>query len=373
MSNKVIKLVLTGGPCAGKTTALSKIIEKFSDKGYLVLALPEAATLFNHAGVNFSTGNSKDFYIVEKSLFVFQMQMEDRFEEIALKSGKPAILICDRGLMDVSAYLSGEAWQALLDELNMSEVQARDKRYDAVLHLVTAAKGAEKFYTTANNAARTESLEQAVALDDKLIRAWTGHPHLRVIDNSGDFEMKINRTLAEIAVVLGIPEPIETERKYRIEIASDLPGQVETEIFQTYLLSGADEEVRLRKRGQNGHYVYFLTVKRALEGNSRIETEKRISPSEYVSLLQQDADPDRRTIHKRRRCFVWQNQYFEVDTFIEPALPFSLLEIEGVKNHEDINFPSFIKILEDVTDNKTYYNSSLASTKTLLVEECIKK
>ncbi|MDR1594965.1 MAG: AAA family ATPase [Prevotellaceae bacterium] len=363
MNNKVIKIVLTGGPCSGKTTALSKIIEKFSDKGCTVLALPETATLFSQAGVNFATGNSEDFYQVEKAIFVFQIQMEDRFEEIALKSGKPAILICDRGLMDVSAYLSGEAWQALLDELNMSEVQARDKRYDAVLHLVTAAKGAEKFYTTANNPARSENLEQAAALDDKLIRAWTGHPHLRVIDNSSDFETKINRTLAEIAAVLGIPEPVETERKYRIEIAGDLPGQVETEIFQTYLLSSGEEEVRLRKRGQNGHYVYFLTVKRALEGNSRIETEKRISPSEYVALLKQ-ADPDRQTIHKRRRCFVWQNQYFEVDTFISPDLPFSLLEIEDVKNHEDINFPPFIKVLEDVTDNKMYYNSSLARKNT---------
>ena len=55
------KFVLTGGPCAGKTTALSKIIEKFSDLGYQVYALPETATLFNQAGVNFLTDN-KEFY-----------------------------------------------------------------------------------------------------------------------------------------------------------------------------------------------------------------------------------------------------------------------------------------------------------------------
>jgi CYTH domain-containing protein/predicted ATPase len=359
MSTKLTKIVLTGGPCAGKTTALSRIIEKFSDLGYLVLALPEAATLFNQAGINFLTGNKDYFYAIEKALLTFQTDMEDHFETLARASGKPVILICDRGIQDVSAYLSPDAWQALLDELNLSEVQVRDKRYDAVIHLTTAAKGAEQFYTTANNSSRTETLEQAKALDDKLIRAWTGHPHLRIIDNSGSFDDKVNRTLAEIAAILGIPEPIETERKYLVEITGELSGCVENEIFQTYLLSTDETELRVRKRGQNGHYIYFLTSKKTLSGNSRIETERKITPSEYIQYLNQ-ADPAKTTIHKRRKCFVWENQYFEVDTFVNPALPFPLLEIEGVENHEEIKFPPFIKVIEDVTDKREYYNSNLA-------------
>ncbi|MDR2776354.1 MAG: AAA family ATPase [Tannerella sp.] len=361
MQNNITKIVLTGGPCAGKTTALSKIIDRFSDMGYQVYALPESATLFYQAGVNLRTGNSEYFYAAEKALLLFQMQMEERFEEMAVKAGKPAILICDRGLMDMSAYMSDDIWQALLDEMNMSEVQARDKRYDAVLHLVTAAKGAELFYSSANNAARTESLEQAAALDDRLIRAWTGHPHLRVIDNGDSFDTKINRVLAEVAAVLGVPEPVETERKYRVELPAGnfSDDSVENEIFQTYLLAGDGEEVRIRKRGHNGHYIYFLTVKKALSGNSRIETEKRIPPSEYIRLLQH-ADPERITVHKRRRCFVWQNQYFELDTFVNPALPFAILEIEGAANHEDVIFPPFIKVLEDVTENEMFYNNNLA-------------
>jgi CYTH domain-containing protein len=289
--------------------------------------------------------------------------MEDRFVQIAEVADRPALVICDRGMMDVAAYLPDESWQALLDESGLSTVQVRDKRYDAVLHLVTAAKGVEQFYTTANNAARTESLAQARDLDDRLIRAWTGHPHLRVIDNSGSFDDKINRTIAEIAAVLGIPEPVETERKYVVELTASLPaGHAETEIFQTYLLADGNAEVRLRKRGQNGHYIYFLTRKQTLAGNSRIETEQQITPSEYVQLLDR-ADPARVSIHKRRTCFVWGDRYFELDTFVQPALPFSLLEIEDAERHEDINFPPFIRIVEDVTDNKEFYNHNLARKK----------
>ena len=48
--------------------------------------------------------------------------------------------------MDGSAYVEKSQWRGLMDELGVTQVQLRDQRYDAVLHLVTAADGAEKFY-----------------------------------------------------------------------------------------------------------------------------------------------------------------------------------------------------------------------------------
>jgi len=44
----------------------------------------------------------------------------------------------------------------------------RDTRYDAVIHLVTVANGAESFYTSYNNVARYETVEMAIAVDYKL-------------------------------------------------------------------------------------------------------------------------------------------------------------------------------------------------------------
>ena len=43
----------------------------------------------------------------------------------------------------------------------MDEVSLRDGRYDGILHLVTAASGAEEHYSLDNNEARTESVEMA--------------------------------------------------------------------------------------------------------------------------------------------------------------------------------------------------------------------
>ena len=356
---KITNIVLTGGPCAGKTTALAKITQFFTNRGFAVYTQPEAASLFNQGGVNFLTDDNALFFESEKQLLSFQLHTEECFRKMAEKAGKPAIIVYDRGVMDIAAYMNDDTWQALLDEMGLNEVEVRDSRYDAVLHLCTAAKGAEQFYTCDNSSNWMENLEHAIALDDKVIRAWTGHPHLRVIPNSGTFEDKLNALIAEISGVLGIPEPIEMERKFLVEVTSEIPESREMEIFQTYLTERDGVEPRIRKRGENGHYVYFLTTKKFLTDNQRIEIERQITPSEYV-MLKNSANPDKRTIHKLRRCFVWDNRYLELDTFVEPSLPHHLLEIEDVAADEEIAFPPFLKVLREVTDDPEWYNANIA-------------
>lgn len=48
---QVRELVLTGGPCAGKTTALARLSAVVAKAGWRVLAAPEAATTFICGGV----------------------------------------------------------------------------------------------------------------------------------------------------------------------------------------------------------------------------------------------------------------------------------------------------------------------------------
>jgi CYTH domain-containing protein len=258
--------------------------------------------------------------------------------------------------------MSDEDFACVLASLGYNEVDLRDN-YDAVFHLVTAAKGAEKFYTTVNNTARIETLEQAAALDDKLIAAWTGHPHLRIIDNSSDFEGKLKRLLVEISAFLGEPEPYEIERKFLIEYPDiaeleSLPNCQKVEIIQTYLTTPDGEESRIRQRGIDGSYVYFHTTKKKVTDQKRIELEHSISKDEYLRLLM-DADPSCRPIRKTRYCLTYENQYFEIDVY-----PFwqdrAILEIELADEETEIRFPKQIKIIREVTDDDTYKNASLA-------------
>jgi hypothetical protein len=80
----------------------------------------------------------------------------------------------DRGTMDPSAYMPREDWLRVLKDLQLDEAALRDHRYDFVIHLVTAAKGAEKFYSLDNNTVRSEGLDLARSVDDKIMNAWNG-------------------------------------------------------------------------------------------------------------------------------------------------------------------------------------------------------
>ena len=79
------------------------------------------------------------------------------------------MILLDRGTMDGKAYMSEQQWELMLEELWYTPVALRDQRYDAIVHLVTAADGADRFYTLANNSTRTESAEQAIAMDRRTL------------------------------------------------------------------------------------------------------------------------------------------------------------------------------------------------------------
>ena len=361
---KITKIVLTGGPSAGKTTALSWIRNEFTKLGYAVLIIAETATELISSGVAPWTCRSNLDY--QRSQMRLQLDKERVYERAAAAMAAEKILIvCDRGAMDNKAYMEPLDFARLLEELKTTEVQLRDG-YDGVFHLVTAVKGAEEFYTTEGHAARTESVAQAAALDDKLIAAWTGHPHLRVIDNSTDFDHKLRRLIAEIRALLGEPEPMEIERKFLIEYPDldwleQLPNCRKVDIIQTYLLANPGEEVRVRQRGENGSYIYFKTRKRRVSETARVELEERLTQAEYLKLLM-DADPEKRPIRKTRYCLTHDNQYFEIDVY-----PFwadqAIVEIELREENTPISFPKQLKVIREVTADESYTNAALAARK----------
>ena len=363
--NDIKKIVLTGGPCAGKTTALVRIIEHFSNLGYKVFTIPEVPTLFTQAGMNYLTKNKGFFYEGEKATLEIQLALEDKFMRMAQEcTEQPCLIVCDRGTMDISAYMAPEIWADITRAVGTTSPELRS-RYDAILHLVSAADGAEQYYTTANNAQRNEPMTEeglriARSLDKKVIHAWTGHPHLRVINNHDDFEAKMRRVLKEISSVLCLPQPIEEERKYIVEVTGQLPEDcIESDITQTYLQGDPGTEIRLRKRAWDGKYVYVHTTKNKQSATEEMVVERQINNSLSEMMLGL-ADPTRKTIHKHRQSFIWQGQFFEIDTFLDQLKGLVILETKGIAKGEPVKFPPFLKAIKEITGDEEYYNFNLA-------------
>lgn len=362
--NDIKKIVLTGGPCAGKTTALVRIIEHFSSLGFKVFTIPEVPTLFTQAGMNYLTKNRGFFYEGEKATLEIQLALEDKFMRMAQECTKPCIIVCDRGAMDISAYMTPDTWDQITRAVGTSTPELRE-RYDAVLHLVSAADGAEQYYTTSTNAQRYEQMNEeglriARGLDKKVIHAWTGHPHLRVINNHDDFDCKMNRVIKEISNVLGLPQPIVEERKYIVEVNGAFPeDSILSEITQTYLQAEPGTEIRLRKRGWGQKQVYVHTTKKKTSDHEELVTERQINLSLYEMMLSL-ADPKRHTIRKQRNSFIWKGQYFEVDTYKDALEGLVILETKGIAEGEPVKFPPFLQVIKEITGDENYYNHNLA-------------
>lgn len=350
------EFVITGGPCAGKTTGLSVLEQQLTQKGFKVIIVAETATELISSGISPTEISNRDFQaiVLDRSL-----NKEETTRRIAKCMNKDVVILYDRGLLDNKAYMPYEIFVELLKERGLSETIVRDQ-YDAVFHLVTAADGAEEYYTLENNAARSETPEQARKLDYLTRTAWVGHPHLRVIDNSTSFKEKINKLLSEVLSAMGEPIPIETERKYLIK-KPDLEklqslGSVKLNILQTYLCSDIPSiERRIRQRGDGTSFSYYYTEKKAISELSRLEKERRISEKEYIALLLEGE----RSIRKDRYCFIYENQYFELDIY--PGWDdVAILEIELTEENESPSIPDWIDVIEEVTGKTEYANANLA-------------
>lgn len=363
MSKSIHKIVLTGGPCAGKTTMMNRIVSEFSERGFKVIVCPEGATeLIPNGIIPGQNGISMEDYqyiILQK-----QLDKEALYQDIAQRmSDEKVLILYDRGLMDGQCYVTPEFFTKVLDHFGLDGSSVMG-RYDAIIHLTSAAKGGESLYTTDNNAARSEGVQLACELDDKVLSAWMGHPHLRVVDNAENFEDKIQSAMREVYSVLGEPVPVEIENKYLIKVPDvkllKENGAVKSRIVQTYLMDveeGVERRVRLQEIGESFGPICSYTEKSELGANKRVERERRISIHEYAHLVK-EADANLHQIVKDRYCFVYKSQYFELDIY--PGKGLAIMEIELTDENQAIKLPDFIEVIKDVTGDKRYRNRSIA-------------
>ena len=366
----VRKIVITGGPCAGKTTGMTWIQKSFEKLGYTVLFMSEPATEMKTAGITPARCTSSMAY----QLFQMKLQLEkekifDAAAQDILKkmeedgdSQAKVLIVCDRGFFDNRAYMTQEEFDEALRQLGV-DADEKLRSYDAVFHLETTAKNAAVYYGTQNNAIRDESPAEAVALDDRVIAAWERHSYFRIIENLNGFEDKMRHLVAEIAAALGEPVPYEIRRRFLIDypdIAAleALPGCHRVEMEQVYLRSEADEEIRIRRSTSEDGEVFYLTRRRLHDGQRRLEAEGRLSEREYMQFMT-NADPERRPIRKVRYRLIWNSQHYEIDLY-----PFwtdqAVLEVSLRSEDERVRIPSFLRVRKEVTGNAYYEVSSLA-------------
>ncbi|HEY3277575.1 MAG TPA: ATP-binding protein [Syntrophorhabdaceae bacterium] len=361
----VYMVVLTGGPCSGKTSSMAYLTERLSDYGYMVFIIPETATLITNNGIDRrKMDRPRQVIMYEEAILDMQLAFEETYLRAVARifPERKKVLLLDRGVMDIKAFMPSEEFDQMLRRKGLNEMTLRD-RYHGIVHLVTAADGAREYYTGENNRARLETAEEAALIDERIKESWLGHPRLKIIDSRADFESKIRQAFSAISQILGMPESMETREKYLLEQVNygDLPTHQIIEIEQVYLRSqDADEIVRIKKRSQGFSLLYFLG--RTKKSGTSIEEEELITEQQYMNLMKL-AKAGTEPLIKDRISFLWHGQRFELDRYKGRHEGLLLLNVERFRStgqESGTELPPFITIKQKITNFARYTDRNLS-------------
>ncbi|MBI3308870.1 MAG: ATP-binding protein [Candidatus Melainabacteria bacterium] len=176
------RIVLTGGPGAGKTAVLEIVKKNFCNH---IAILPESASIIFSGGFW-----RKDSIPAKKAAQRAIYHVQKELEQLAIEEQESAIILCDRGTIDGLAYWPCEEtlfWQ----ELETTKEKEFSK-YSAVIHLRTPTL--EDGYNH-SNPVRIETVKQARKIDEHIRNVWAGHPKRFLVDSTKDFIEKVYKTV----------------------------------------------------------------------------------------------------------------------------------------------------------------------------------
>jgi hypothetical protein len=189
------RIVLTGGPCGGKTSAFEYLKIRLPQMDVKPIFVPELATAMFNAGVKWidvSHSETKSFRF-QVEMIKAQMTNEDIYYSFAhLPAGEKKVIICDRGTVDNMVYAKDEWHDDILSQVGSLGFLKR--RYDGIIHLNTLAYG--EGYNQ-NNPARYETRDAAINMDQRTWNMWAKGPtiyHERISHN-----VSLNDKLEQVA------------------------------------------------------------------------------------------------------------------------------------------------------------------------------
>lgn len=184
-----MRIVLTGGPGAGKTAVLELLKHNYGPR---LITIPEAAGIvftggfWRHNTIHSQIGSQRAIFHVQREL-EYVVEMEN----------PKAVVICDRGTLDGLAYWPEEA-DVFWKHVHSSKKQEL-LRYDVVIHLRTPTliEGYNH-----QNPLRIESPSEAIEIDKRIEKVWEGHPHRHFVNGQRSFVNKAQEVLDLVAPFL---------------------------------------------------------------------------------------------------------------------------------------------------------------------------
>lgn len=185
------RIVLTGGPGGGKTTAADLMRREVGDQ---IVIVPEAATMLFSGGFP-----RKQTPTARRSVQTAIYHVQRNLEDVHSASYPDRILLCDRGTLDSTVYWPEEDGSSFYGTLETS-MEAELDRYDAVIFFETAAVG--NLSIEGGNPTRTETTTEAIEIDRQLQAVWGNHPNFNFIPHEASFLKKLEVAIDKLSSLL---------------------------------------------------------------------------------------------------------------------------------------------------------------------------
>ena len=379
-SERIKTVVLTGGPCAGKTTLMEKFRNEVdSIPKVKVFFAKEAATLLKQSGINFVDAGADDTF---QRMIINQQLIAERIARITAEKFAAAhpdykiIIICDRGIMDGEAYFEDKnEFMRLLADFELTKKTVY-KRYDMILFLRSAAGGTTEFYTTMDGTPRDETPEQAIDLDTGVYNAWCEHTNFSSVENSFKFYEKLDVAISRILKMAGIKEPKKHFKRYLIEA----PNLVE--LLTDYNTTTVNEQIFFLNSKEESN-VYYIKIQR--KGNEVRYSKREVrlgmakndeGVQEYTRVFENDSTLTENGFLKEmarlnpfilplNRTLLAFNCNFSVRCELEmyPLVKDKMILKVYMDSEKDYNFiDSYYHVIKEVTSDLKYSTLELART-----------
>lgn len=194
-----LKILITGGACAGKTQAINYIKEYLTNLGYYVYISNEVPTMLISNGVDYQKIDKMNF---QQLVIELQIQMEKFYKNVlSFSKGNKNIILFDGSPIDSLKFITKKEFDEIICNYGLTYNEILSS-YDGIIHLETVAKKFPELYTTSNNSARMNNITDAIERDNKLIDAYKLHPNHIIIGSYKDIDEKKSKVLDGINIIL---------------------------------------------------------------------------------------------------------------------------------------------------------------------------
>jgi len=192
----VVKILITGGACAGKTEIIQTIRNEYQNRGYNVFILNEIPTQLIINNITSQKIGKKEFI---ELIIKMYLDIDANYNRFLINTDNNIILY-DGSPLDVLKFISKNEFNEIAKKFDTSFNKIINY-YDKIIFLETIAKKYPELYTVENNIARLNDIKMAVERNDILANYYK-NTNYTYIEGCSDFREKRNNVIKAIDEIL---------------------------------------------------------------------------------------------------------------------------------------------------------------------------